>query len=78
MQEKFELTDEYISLCHLLKLCGVTATGGAAKHLVADGYVEVDGQTELRKTCKIRAGQIVSGNGFMIEVLPSNPENSLT
>ena len=75
MQEKFELTDEYISLCHLLKICGVTATGGAAKHLVAEGYVEVDGQRELRKTCKIRAGQVVSGNGFTIEVLAPGSEN---
>jgi ribosome-associated protein len=74
MQEKFELTDEYITLCNLLKVCGVTATGGAAKHLVADGYVEVDGQTELRKTCKIRAGQTVSGNGFMIAVLAPQSE----
>jgi ribosome-associated protein len=68
MQEKFELTEEFITLCNLLKVCGVTATGGAAKNLVADGYVEVDGQTELRKTCKIRAGQRVTGNGFEIEV----------
>jgi len=75
MQEKFELIDEFIPLCNLLKVCGVAPTGGAAKMLVADGYVEVDGQTELRKTCKIRAGQKVTGNGFEIEVLPKNPQN---
>ena len=27
--------------------------------LVASGEVKVDGQVELRKTCKIRAGQVV-------------------
>jgi ribosome-associated protein len=27
--------------------------------MVAAGLVQVDGQTELRKTCKIRAGQWV-------------------
>jgi len=26
---------------------------------VASGAVRVDGQTELRKTCKLRAGQVV-------------------
>jgi ribosome-associated protein len=31
--------------------------------------VKVDGQTELRKTCKIRAGQIVSLDQVKIDVL---------
>lgn len=57
MNETFELTGEYITLCNLLKVCGVTDTGGSAKLMVADGDVEVDGVMELRKACKIRAGQ---------------------
>jgi ribosome-associated protein len=69
MNETFELTGEYITLCNLLKVCGVTDTGGSAKLMVADGDVEVDGVMELRKACKIRAGQKVSGNGFTIEVI---------
>jgi ribosome-associated protein YbcJ (S4-like RNA binding protein) len=28
--------------------------------MVADGQVQVNGQTELRKTCKIRPGQVVT------------------
>ena len=31
-----------------------------AKAMVADGLVQVDGQTELRKTCKLRPGQVVT------------------
>lgn len=69
MNRTFELTSEYIALCDLLKICGVADSGGAAKHLVADGAVSVDGQQELRKTCKIRAGQQVSGDGFTIAVV---------
>lgn len=68
-QETFELAGEYITLCNLLKVCGVADTGGAAKLMIIDGEVEVDGQTELRKGCKIRAGQRVSGYGFTIHVV---------
>jgi ribosome-associated protein len=36
---------------------------------VAEGRVEVDGREELRKTCKIRAGQVVSVTGVRIKVM---------
>lgn len=68
MNETFELNGEYIALCDLLKICNVCDSGGAAKHFIAEGNVRVDGQVELRKTCKIRAGQQVSGDGFTIRV----------
>jgi ribosome-associated protein len=55
----FTLTGEYVELHNLLKLMGLADSGGAAKMLVAAGAVEVDGRVELRKTCKIRAGQVV-------------------
>ncbi len=74
MNETFELTGEYITLCNLLKVCGVTDTGGTAKQIVAQGDVEVDGLMELRKACKIRAGQRVSGNGFVIDVISAISE----
>jgi ribosome-associated protein len=64
----FELRSDYIPLCDLLKYCGVTETGGMAKQLIAEGMVLVDGEVELRKTAKIRAGQVVSGEGFSIHV----------
>ncbi|MBV8047445.1 MAG: RNA-binding S4 domain-containing protein [Paludibacterium sp.] len=69
MQKTFELRGEYIALCDLLKICGVADSGGAAKHLVAEGGIAVDGQQELRKTCKIRPGSRVSGTGFAIDVV---------
>jgi ribosome-associated protein len=72
MQKTFELRGEYIALCDLLKICGVADSGGAAKHLVAEGVISVDGQLELRKTCKIRPGSQVSGAGFVIHVVAAH------
>ncbi|WP_326824076.1 RNA-binding S4 domain-containing protein [Streptosporangium sp. NBC_01639] len=69
MNETFELETDYIPLCDLLKYCAVTDTGGQAKHFIAEGNVMVDGEIELRKTCKIRAGQVVAGDGFEIRVV---------
>lgn len=66
--QTFELDGDYVELHHLLKLTGLSHSGGAAKALVASGAVSVDGQVELRKTCKIRAGQVVELDGERIAV----------
>ena len=67
----FELRGEYVTLDALLKATGVAPSGGAAKLMVAEGRVKVDGREELRKTCKIRAGQVVSVTGVRIKVMPA-------
>lgn len=59
-RQDIEIRGDYIELNQLLKLAGVCDSGGAGKILVADGLVRVDGRVELRKTCKIRPGQVVS------------------
>lgn len=64
----FELRGEHITLDALLKATGMSPSGGAAKALVAAGGVQVDGRDELRKTCKIRAGQVVAVAGCRIKV----------
>jgi len=68
-QLDFQLRGEFIALNDLLKLTGVSDSGGAAKALVAEGVVSVDGQVETRKTAKIRAGQVVALTGVRIRVL---------
>ncbi len=68
-QLEFYLRGEFIELCNLLKLAGVCDSGGAGKALVAEGVVSVDGQVELRKTAKIRAGQVVTLRDVQIRVL---------
>lgn len=69
MQElEFNLTREFVDLDNLLKLTGVCDSGGAGKQLVASGVVSVDGKVELRKTCKIRSGQVVTLGDVSIRV----------
>lgn len=69
MESIFELKGEYIALCDLLKTTGIADSGGQGKAFVADGIVKVDGVIELRKTAKIRAGQIVECFDNKIEVV---------
>lgn len=64
----FRLNGDYVELNQLLKLSGVCDSGGAGKMIVASGDVRVDGKTELRKTCKIRAGQVVTVGDIAIRV----------
>jgi ribosome-associated protein len=66
---EFVLDREFIELNQLLKLAGLADSGGAGKALVASGQVRVDGAPELRKTAKIRAGQIVRTDAAEIRVL---------
>ena len=56
---EFILKGEYIALCDLLKIEGIADSGGQGKAMVAEGVVRVDGKIELRKTAKIRKGQVV-------------------
>ena len=67
-QLEFQLRGEFVELNQLLKLSGVCDSGGAGKMLVAEGVVSVDGKIELRKTAKIRAGQIVTLGDVQIQV----------
>lgn len=60
---------EFIDLCDLMKLMDLTSSGAEAKHVIAEGKVKVDGQTELRKRCKIRKGQVVSYNSVDVKVV---------
>ena len=64
----FAVCGEFITLDSLLKATGLAPSGGVAKLMVADGKVQVDGQLELRKTCKIRPGQVVALHGVRIRV----------
>ena len=56
---RIELQGEYIELNVLLKLLGLVPSGGAAKAMIAEGAVRVDGETETRVRRKLRPGQSV-------------------
>jgi ribosome-associated protein len=64
----FTLRGEFVELNQLLKLVGICMSGGEGKQLVAEGGVTVDGQQELRKTCKVRSGQVVRWEDHEITV----------
>jgi len=66
---QFQLNDEHIRVCDLLKLTGIATSGAQGKQMVADGLVKVDGRPESRKTAKIRPGQTVECRGVKVVVL---------
>jgi ribosome-associated protein len=67
--KEFELNGaEYIELNNLLKATGLCSSGGAAKMVIAEGQVRVDGGVERRKRCKIRPGQVIEFEGHVIVV----------
>ena len=59
-----------IALNDLLKITGLCECGGSAKIMIAKGKVKVNDQIELRKTCKIRIGQVVEYGREKITVTP--------
>lgn len=63
------LRGEFIELDKLLKAMGLVESGGRARALIVAGEVQVDGRVELRKTAKIRAGQVVTFGTDSIKVL---------
>ena len=67
----FILRAEFIRLDALLKANGFAQSGGRARHLIDEGAVQVDGLSERRRTCKIRAGQVVQINDVHIFIHPS-------
>jgi ribosome-associated protein len=58
---EFDLSsgNEYIQLNQLLKLLGITESGGIANQVISDGEVVVNGNTERQKRKKLFAGDIV-------------------
>ena len=67
-KELFYIETEFIKLQDLLKFAGLTETGGQAKILFQDGYVEVNGEVCTMRGKKIRQGDIVSFDGVTLEV----------
>jgi len=61
-------TDEFIELVKLLKLQQIAQTGGHAKIMITDGLVKLNGEQELRKRKKLRAGDVIEVEDFTIEI----------
>lgn len=57
--ENITIETEFIKLDALLKFAALTATGGEAKQVIADGMVAVNGETCTMRGRKIRPGDEV-------------------
>jgi len=69
MQE-VAIIDEFIKLQQALQLCGACGSGVEAKYEILEGNVTVNGEEELRRGRKLRAGDIFSfcGQDYRIVV----------
>jgi len=69
---EFHLRGAFIALDALLKATGLAESGGAAKQLIVDGQVRVDGREELRRGAKLRAGQMVELHGTRVRIVAAD------
>lgn len=65
---KIELSKEPAELYKILKFEGIVDTGGAAKVVISDGQVRVNGVVETRKRKKIVDGDTIEFAGELMEV----------
>lgn len=64
-----EIKTEYIKLDSLLKLSGITMSGGEAKEEILAGQVKVDKEVCTMRGRKIRPGMTVEAGGETITVV---------
>lgn len=55
-QLEFQVKGDYIELNKVLKLLNLVASGGEANQVIAEGYVIVNNQVDLRKRRKCIPG----------------------
>ena len=63
------LNQEPVELYKILKFENLVMSGGEAKHVIAEGMVEVNGEVETRKRKKIFAGDIVEFQGEQMHLV---------
>ena len=66
--EIIKLRDEYIKLGQALKAAGLVGSGVDAKYVIEDGLVSVNGQVEVQRGKKLRAGDVVAYDGKTIKI----------
>ncbi|MBR0040220.1 MAG: RNA-binding S4 domain-containing protein [Oscillospiraceae bacterium] len=64
--EAIAIKTEYIKLDALLKYAALTASGGEAKAVIAEGLVRVNGEVCTMRGKKLRAGDRVEYDGQSI------------
>ena len=64
----FDLRGDHITLDALLKAAGLASSGGDAKTLIQQGGVRVNGEGDLRRGRKVRAGDEVAVGERRVQV----------
>ncbi len=59
---------EPIELYKILKFDNMVQSGGEAKFVIAEGFVRVNGEVEIRKRRKIISGDIIEFEGEKIRI----------
>jgi len=67
----FDLRGDHITLDALLKAAGLASSGGDAKTLIQQGGVRVNGDVDLRRGRKVRAGDEVSVGERRVRLRPA-------
>lgn len=63
------INKEPVELYKVLKFEGLVGTGGEAKMVVAEGLVSVNGVVEMRKRCKLKAGDVIEFNAQQLKLI---------
>ena len=64
-----EITTDFIKLDSFLKLASVVETGGIAKEAIQGGEVKVNGEVCTMRGKKLRQGDYVEIDEYLLEVL---------
>jgi ribosome-associated protein len=71
-ETRFEIKDDAIKLDSFLKLADLVMSGGEAKQLIQNGYVQVNGQPETRRGRKLYDGDRVKLDGAGVFIISCN------
>ena len=63
-----KIQTEFIRLEALLKFTGLVPTGGEAKYAIQEGLVKVDGEPCTQRGKKLRPGNTVEYDGYLLRV----------
>ncbi|WP_417509492.1 RNA-binding S4 domain-containing protein [Microbacterium sp.] len=68
--EDVSIGGEVIRLGQFLKFAGLLDSGGNAKEMIIDGYVQVNGEVDRRRGRQLRDGDTVTVEGRTVRVRP--------
>lgn len=66
--ENVTIRDEFIKLGQVLKLTGIAENGAAAKELIVDGQVKVNGEVDTRRGRKLYEGDVIDYKGQQFQI----------